>query len=505
MSDILKIAVLAVGGQGGGVLSGWIRDLAEQNGFDAQVTSVAGVAQRTGATIYYIEMAPKGPKAPVFALSPTPGDIDILIAAEIMEAGRAAQRGFLSPDRTALIASTHRILAVSEKEIPGDGRGDGALVLETLSGYAKQIVAFDMEQVAKEAGSLISASLFGGLARAQVLPFETDAFRAVLEASRKGAAASLRAFEAALVHTDTPQGTAQKSPRGADGPQDLLVAWQKLQAEARALSESSMLQSGLRKVVDYQDVAYGQDYLERLRPFMGHDPALDEVAAKYIANAMCYDDILRVADLKTRATRTARLRQDQEIGADGIVQITEYFHPRTEEVIATLPRRLGAWIDQSQVARRVLGRLFRKGRRLRTDRMGGFVLLWLVAGLRPYRRALTRHATEMAHLDRLTQAALRHLPDRPALAMEILNCQRLIKGYSDTHARGLSRFDQVMAGAEQVLTRDDAADWVRRLRTAALADTDGMALTGALVTVASFTGGPVATAKAASTAPPALA
>ena len=108
-TGILKVAIMAVGGQGGGVLSNWIADLAEHGGYDAQMTSVAGVAQRTGATIYYIEMAPKSDKRPVFALSPAPGDVDVLIASELMEAGRAVMRGFVTPDRTTLIASSHRI------------------------------------------------------------------------------------------------------------------------------------------------------------------------------------------------------------------------------------------------------------------------------------------------------------------------------------------------------------------------------------------------------------
>jgi len=45
---IIKIAVLAVGGQGGGVLTNWIADLATRCGYAVQMTSVAGVAQRTG-------------------------------------------------------------------------------------------------------------------------------------------------------------------------------------------------------------------------------------------------------------------------------------------------------------------------------------------------------------------------------------------------------------------------------------------------------------------------
>src|SRR5262245_2168586 len=145
---IIKLAVLAVGGQGGGVLADWITDVAEANGYLAQSTSVAGVAQRTGATIYYVEMSPDTGRRPVFALSPAQGDVDILIAAELMEAGRAVMRGFVTPDRTTLIASTHRIAAVSEKIEPGDGRAPSGKVLSAARGAAKHPVAFDMERIA---------------------------------------------------------------------------------------------------------------------------------------------------------------------------------------------------------------------------------------------------------------------------------------------------------------------------------------------------------------------
>ena len=54
----IKIAILAMGGEGGGVLADWIVDMGEANGWYAQTTSVPGVAQRTGATIYYVELFP---------------------------------------------------------------------------------------------------------------------------------------------------------------------------------------------------------------------------------------------------------------------------------------------------------------------------------------------------------------------------------------------------------------------------------------------------------------
>ena len=120
-AGLLKIAILAVGGQGGGVLTDWIISLAEANGYVAQSTLVPGVAQRTGATIYYVEMLPDPGVTPVFGLTPAPGDVDIVIASEIMGAGRAVTRGFVTDDRTHVVASSHRIFAMSEKTVPGDG------------------------------------------------------------------------------------------------------------------------------------------------------------------------------------------------------------------------------------------------------------------------------------------------------------------------------------------------------------------------------------------------
>ena len=198
MSEVIKIATLAVGGQGGGVLSDWIVEVAEANGYVAQSTSVAGVAQRTGATIYYIEMVPDTGRLPIFALSPSQGDVDILIAAELMEAGRAIMRGFVTPDRTTLIASSHRISAVSEKIEPGDGRARPDRVWEAAAAASKRLVAFDMERIAAACGSMISASLLGALAGSGVLPFTRKAYEDALSASGRGAKASLAAFAAGL-------------------------------------------------------------------------------------------------------------------------------------------------------------------------------------------------------------------------------------------------------------------------------------------------------------------
>src|SRR5215467_310429 len=145
----IGVAVLAMGGQGGGVLSDWIVALAEAQGWHAQSTSVPGVAQRTGATLYYIEMLPpKAGRAPILSLMPAQGEVDIVLATELMEAGRSILRGLVTPDRSTLIASTHRLFTVAEKEKPGDAIADPNAVMEAAGVAAKRIIAFDMETVA---------------------------------------------------------------------------------------------------------------------------------------------------------------------------------------------------------------------------------------------------------------------------------------------------------------------------------------------------------------------
>jgi len=502
---VISIATLAVGGQGGGVLTEWIVDVAERNGYRAQSTSVAGVAQRTGATIYYVEMCPDRGRQPVFSLSPTPGDLDVLIAAELMEAGRAILRGFVTPDRTTLIASSHRIAAVSEKIVPGDGRGSGDEVNAAALKASRAYYSFDMENMAIEAGSVISASLFGALAGSGVLPFPRESFEETVRASGRGVEASLRAFAKACDRAaqgpivegasapDRAKSVGEQPSQDAEGAPHLVQAWNKILSRIAGLPApvQEMARLGARHVVDYQDPKYGAEYLDRLDRVLARDSEtkgfeLSRTAAKYLATAMCYDDIIRVADLKTRSTRSARVRREVGVDDDAVLHVTEYFHPRVEEFCGTMPAGLGAWIEARPGVAKWLDARLNKGRRIRTDGMFGFSLLWTIAGLKRWRRALLRHRVETRHIGEWYEMVLAHVDTDYALAVEILKCRRLIKGYSDTHARGLSKYDRVLSALSMLEGRDDAADWLRRLREAALKDEKGKMLDGALATVASF-------------------
>ena len=500
LSGIIKLAILAVGGQGGGVLTGWIEDVARAQGYAAQATSVAGVSQRTGATVYYVEMAPQKPgePVPVFSLMPAPGDVDIMITAEMMEAGRSIIRGFVTPDRTTLITSTHRALAVSEKMVPGDGIASSEEVMAAAEIAARRVIAADFDALAITNRSVISASLFGALAGAGVLPFPREAFEAAIKAGGKGAEASLKAFAAAFdvaanPASETPPAAPAKPEPKVQGPARLIAEWDRLAARVVALPApvAELALPGLRKVVEFQDLKYGSEYLDRLATVMAKDDTahgwvLSREAAKYIANAMAYDDIIRVADLKTRARRFDRIRSEMRVKDANVLHLTEFFHPRADEIVGMFPARLGARLEADPKWMARLTRWFDKGRRLRTDSLPAFITLHILGGLKGWRRRTLRHAQEQAHLTRWLDTALAETTRNHALAVELIRCRRLIKGYSDTHVRGYAKFDRVLAATARIATRDDAADWCRRLREAALQDEEGKALEGAIRTIESF-------------------
>lgn len=499
----LSIAVLAMGGQGGGVLTDWIVAAAEHAGWVAQSTSVPGVAQRTGATIYYVEMLPpRDGRHPVLSLMPTPGDVDVVAAAEFMEAGRAMLRGLVTPDRTTLIASTHRALAVSEKEKPGDGIAASGPVYEASDFAARQSIQFDMQALAEKNGSVISAVMFGALAGSGVLPFPRETYEAAIREGGKGVEPSLRAFAAGFDQAARPPEPAPvleaealppPVPTSVGVPQlDALLA--RVHGEFPACVRP-MVFAGVKRLTDYQDVAYAGEYLDRLRGLLALDGAhggeaagyaFTDAAAKYLAVAMAYDDVIRVADAKTRAGRRTRIAAEMGAKDAQVMHVTEFMHPRAEEVVSMLPAAMGARWAANPKRMALLDRLFNKGRRMRSDSLLAFVPLYLLAGLKFWRPRTLRHRVERTHLDQwLTRATGLITPDYD-LAVEVLRCRRLIKGYSDTHARGLSKYDLVMDGIALLQGRPDAADWARRLREAALKDEEGKALQGALATIRSF-------------------
>ncbi len=161
---------------------------------------------------------------PVMAQMPVPGDVDIVVASELMEAGRAVLRGFATADRTTLIGSTSRIYAIGEKSAMGDGRGSSDRILEAAGERSKRFIGFDMEAATARSGSVISSVMFGALAGSGALPFPVAAFEEAIRAGGRAVESNLRGFAegvaaarqpVALPAADTPLPPTPTTPAGA--------------------------------------------------------------------------------------------------------------------------------------------------------------------------------------------------------------------------------------------------------------------------------------------------
>lgn len=486
----ITIAVLALGGQGGGVLADWILDVAQAEGYRGQGTSVPGVAQRTGATVYYIELFP-GPaeagREPLLALMPLPGDVDVVIASELMEAGRAILRGFVSRDRTTLIGSTHRIYAIDEKTALGDGRLSANRIIASAQAGARRFIGFDMDAVANRSGSMISAVMLGALAGSGALPFARAAFEKAIRAGGKAVPGNLAAFEAGFEAANgrpTPDASGAAPPTKPPTTPAGRALLARIHAELPTAGHSLAIE-GVRRICDYQDHRYAALYLDRLATIADADDGREGwrftvAAARHLALWMTYEDTIRVADLKVRASRFARVRDEIRAEPDQPIAITEYMHPRLEELCETLPARIGAWIGARPALTRRLRPWFSKGRHVKTSSLRWFVILSLLAGMWRWRRGTLRYRIEQARIERWLDLIHGASKTDIAAATEMLLCQRLIKGYGETFERGLRNFERIAATWPMIAGRTDAALMLRRLREAALADDEAKALEAVL-------------------------
>jgi indolepyruvate ferredoxin oxidoreductase, beta subunit len=489
----IRLAIAALGGQGGGVLTDWLIEIAESSGYLVQATSVPGVAQRTGATLYYLEFFPRrlaeqAGREPIMALMPVAGDVDCVVASELAEAGRAIARGLVTAERTTLISSTHRDYAIGEKSALGKGEADHEQLLELVRTQGRRSILFDMEEMAERHHSLISAVLLGAISGAGVLPFARETFEAAIRKSGLAVPTNLAAFAAAFARAQA--GGSREAPKPRVGlPQAVpekahTPALQPLLERVRALPQAvqPLVLEGTRRTLDYQDPQYAALYLtrvERIAVLDAKAPAeahqLTEATARGLALWMTFEDTIRVAELKTRAARFERVREEIRASPGQLFGITEFMKPRVQELAGTLPAGLGTWLLRSPRLVRWLG-WCTGGKQIRTRTAGGFLLLYSVAGLKRWRRGTLRYREENARIEAWLARIERQAASDYALGVELARAQRLIKGYGETHERGWRNFCTVVGELERLAARADGAAILSRLQEAALADEEGHAL-----------------------------
>ena len=557
------VLIAALGGEGGGVLSNWLVDAASKDRRTVQATSVPGVAQRTGATTYYLEIGPRrrgdgggegdsgraGPDgdappegAPagsvpgsggrVMALLPTPGNVDLLVASELLEAGRAAQNGMITPERTTVIASTHRMFAIAEKSAMGDGRFNDERVRRAVRELSRRHVLTDLGKVAERAGTVLSSVLLGAIAGSGALPISRERLRGAIERAGIAVEANQRGFDAGCRLFDDEAITgpdagpdivpdretdAARPPEAASSPVPSSVA-ARLAALPEPVREFARL--GVARTADYQDARYGALYLERVERLLAEmgpgkenagasaaeapssaarrpgseaargadgtmrgDPEAGHAVAREVARQlalwMCFEDLIRVADLKTRRARIERVRAEVRAKPGQPVTITEFLKPGVDEWCSVLP----GWLARPILRAADRGgwrRRLNVGLHVRTSSVSGFLLMWSLARLKRLRRGMHRFQEEQGRIEAWLGMVRDASATSPALALEAAKCANLVKGYGDTHERGVRNFERTMASLPACAAAPDPAGGLRALREAALADPEGVRLDDAI-------------------------
>ncbi|HWX83472.1 MAG TPA: indolepyruvate oxidoreductase subunit beta family protein [Xanthobacteraceae bacterium] len=495
----LTVLIAALGGEGGGVLTDWIVAAAESQNFPVQSTSIPGVAQRTGATTYHIELVPtpaskSDKRRPVLALAPGIGDVDLVVASELMEAGRAIAGGFVTPDRTTTIASTSRSYLVVEKMAMGDGRYDQQRLIQSVEKNSKSTLLLDLEAIAREAGAMINAAMLGAIAGAGALPIPADAFEAAIRADGKAVEANLRGFRAGF---DAARGGSHLRADPTKRHHAPAASLADLESQIALMPEAAraIMTEGVRRLAAYQDLAYARLYLDRLGPIRdadakaGADGQLLAETARHLAVRMSYEDVIRVAQAKIDPARFARIAREMAIKPDQPFALTEFLKPGVEEFCSILP----PWL-----ARPVLGFAERHakfatvhwGMEINTASLSGYLRFYILARLRRLRPRTWRYQEEQREIGNWLKLILRAAPLSAELAIEIAECARLIKGYGDTHKRGCDNYRVIVAQviepalAGQMPVRQ-ATDAIASARTAALLDPEGEALSKCLAALSS--------------------
>lgn len=504
----VSLLICALGGEGGGVLTEWLVDTARHAGYAAQSTSIPGVAQRTGATTYYVEVFPVplaelAGRRPVFSLSPVPGALDAIISSELLETTRQIGNGMSAPERTIVITSSNRTLTTAERMQPGDGRADGQRLLDVVKAFSREHHVFDMGAAAREAGTVVSAVMLGAIAGSGLFPFPREAYERVVrggdtsapEKVSKMAAASLRGFSKAFDAVNAPRQHAAMITSLLASSGDEAPGAKALSSSVASLfppSVHEMLALGHARVLDYQDARYADLYVERLQRVLAAERAADPAGAqgfavtremaRWLALWMAFDDIVRVAELKSRASRSRRVRDEVKAGEDDIVKVYDHFKPGAPEFAALLPTsladRVTAW-DRRRSAPWALPL------KVGSHSVFGMASLRLLASLRWLRRRGQRFAQEQALIERWLGAVVEGTRTHWRLGHEIALCGRLIKGYGSANERGKNNLLHVIdhlaiAPLPEGLPASRATA-IAAAREAALADDAGIALDATLV------------------------
>ena len=493
MSQPISLLICALGGEGGGLLSEWLMHTAQLSGYPAQSTSIPGVAQRTGATTYYIEVLPtpltelQG-KTPVFSLNPVPGALDAMISSELLETARQITLGLVSPERTRVFSSSARALTTLERMPLGDGRLDSPSLTALVQQFSKEAHVWDFGAMAQANGTMVSAVMLGVIAGSGLLPFERKHFEATLQDSGAHSAASLKGFAAGLARVQNTHAVHAMQQDDEKALAPTVVKSSALPSLPPVVGELAAL--GYSRLCDYQSKVYADLYLSRLQQVLQAEEQADAThvhgyqtsreTARWLALWMAFDDIVRVADLKSRASRWQRVAREVKLQEDDLLHLYDHFKPGVPEFAALLPSWLATPLQRWDKRRALSGQSpWALPLKIGTHSVMGMLALRTLASFKWLRPFGSRFHTEQADISQWLQAVCMGLQQDWSLGHEVAMCGRLIKGYGSTNERGRHNLQHILTHLAASPVHTDAA-WrstaVAQAREAALQDEAGTAM-----------------------------
>ena len=446
MSDYKTISILitALGGEGGGTLMNWIIECARSQKLFVQGTSVPGVAQRTGSTSYYIEICDRNfdnEKEPILSLYPKPGRVDIVIASELLEAARVLEKGYINPDSTTLITSSSRIYTNLEKSHLADGRFDEEKIMNTCKKMSKNFICLDLNSMATDHLTIVSATMFGALAGSGVLPWKKDICESIFQENIFGKN-SLSGFNFAYKQVQTIFKNKKNMNLKEENIKDI---------DGSPLSNDfkNIINIGKERCSDYQNNKYSELFIARVEKLISvinkEDPKVLSIAENIVRRLvlwMTYEDIPRVAQLKIKPDRFIKIKNEINIQSNQILLVQDIFKPGINEIAAMLPNKIGKWFIKNK---KIVSRLpfIGKGMKINSSTIFGFIVLKFLSSFRYIRPISLRYKEEQRNIDIWIDNIILSLNKSISFTEGLADMPQILKGYGDTWDRGIKKYNKI--------------------------------------------------------------
>jgi indolepyruvate ferredoxin oxidoreductase beta subunit len=468
--DLIKILVPAVGGQGGGVLTEWLVQAFFLEDYDVQGISLPGLSQRGGSTVYYLEAHPRsasGDKQVIFAQFPVPGEVDIIVAQEFLELGRALQLGYGS-DKTTIITSTHRIFSTLEKMPVGSGIYSDENLRKLAASFSSKFIELNALQLSKDNGMdelAVNAILFGALAASGAMQLGRGSFEKSIEKIGVSVKTNLRAFEVGYGYVSSHMVPELRKPAVVwesfvQERADKLEEYDREEYLGRVSRLETLFPPNLREILaesvfrllEYQGAGYADAYVDSVRTVFEIDRKskgggfkLTEYFAKNLALLMSFEDGIRVAELKIKSERFKRIKEEMRLRDDQVFKVVDYLKPDAEELYGLLPYFLVA-----PVVRFTNTGMFKKlwtrkkpltfGQTPTTTSFTGFARLWFLTKIKFMRPYSYRFRKEHALIKKYMDSVKYYSSLDYRVGCLVAKSASMIKGYGKVRRRTTNAF-----------------------------------------------------------------